>query len=232
MNKKENILAIPSKDSFKDETIALLSNAGIPMEFTGKKLTTESYLPEVGEFTVALMRPKDIVRQVALARIPIGVAGSDSVQEYELQRRYPNPQYQIMPRNFVPYMPVQELAKLGISKCRMVLALPCDSDIQLISGKYRIATSYPWIAAQYLDPDNRLQFVWEEFSGSVEVTPALGLADAIVELVETGQSQDDNDLKEIRTLFNSEGLLIAGRFYKRGGNRFVDVIRDRIKKIL
>ncbi len=227
---KENILALPSKDRFRDESLALLARAGIPVEIPGRQLSAVMNLPKIGQFTVALMRPRDIVERVALGQISLGIAGFDSVEEYLLKDKYSKPQDQTRP---VEIPPVQTLLKLGIGRCRMVVMASLKSGIQSIPPKgERIATSYPWIGKEFLDPNGELEFRWVELSGSVEVAPAIGLADAVLDIVEEGKTRDENKLREIFTLFDSEGLLITNGLNKKGSSRFADAVKDRISAVL
>ena len=107
-------------------------------------------------------------------------------------------------------MEVVELLPLGYGYCSLVVAVPGDTDItspeQLLTAK--IATSYPESARNYFASLGGAPEIIT-ISGSVEVAPALGLADAIVELTATGSSLQLNDLRPIHTILESEAVLIA-----------------------
>ncbi len=248
---KEQTLAIPSKGRIKDETLDLLSDAGIEIRLPGRQLTVVAEIPEVGKFTVSLMRPKDIVKLVAVSQIPIGIVGSDTVDEYNLQPKRAKDEY-----------PVQGLLNLGIGRCRLVIATPEErgfiSDeennlerfnrsggISYINGVEEqlrgatFATSYPNITKEYflgrdimLDTSSSFKFQIIELGGSVETAPALGLADAIVDLVETGDSLRDNGLKELSTIFKTEGVLITNNTNQKGDSLLVDALAERLYQAL
>lgn len=87
-------------------------------------------------------------------------------------------------------------------------------------------------AAAAVDPFNGLDLQLRRLNGSVEVAPTLGLADVIVDLVESGQTLQDNGLKEILTIFESEAALLIRGSYAPESNRFVNAVRDRIAAVL
>lgn len=237
---KENILAIPSKGKFMDESLALLDKAGIPISFPGRKLTTEGYLPEVGNFTAALLRPKDIVSLVAQKQIPLGIVGLDTVEEYNFTEKIENWAY--------PTNPPKILLNLGIGQCRLALSAEIgvmksleDTTVERFLEQFlgrRVATSYPQISQEYMDRmaeqagiEPRPWFYKRYLDGSVEASVALGMADAISDLIETGKSLKDNGLEELATLFNSEGVLVTNGLYK-GDNRFIKTVESQIAKAL
>jgi len=101
--------------------------------------------------------------------------------------------------------------RLGFSKCRVSLAVPKNDEytgLSFIQGK-KIATSYPNTLRQYLQRKN-IEAEIHEISGSVEIAPNIGLADAICDIVSTGSTLFKNGLKEAEVLFESEAVLIAG----------------------
>ncbi len=101
--------------------------------------------------------------------------------------------------------------RLGFSKCRVSLAVPKNDEytgLNFIQGK-KIATSYPNTLRQYLQKKN-IEAEIHEISGSVEIAPNIGLADAICDIVSTGSTLFKNGLKEAEVLFESEAVLIAG----------------------
>lgn len=233
MNIKENILAVPSKDRLRDESLKLLSDAGIQFDIPGKQLTVKASLPEGESFTLALMRPKDIVELVATGQLPLGIAGLDSVIESKFARSNPS---------------AEPILELGIGKCRLVIAGRKDSKFQTPEdvkgavkyGQITIATSYPNLTRGYFSNMRYKAGLggdgwWEgletyNLGGSVEIAPALGLADVISDLVETGQSLKDNGLREIMTIRESQAVLITRIFEEK--NSFAEAIRDRLAAVI
>jgi ATP phosphoribosyltransferase len=105
---------------------------------------------------------------------------------------------------------VQELLPLGFGYCSLVVAVPNEAPIQTVEdlAGLKVATSYPNSAHAYFERF-QVQAQIIPISGSVELTPALGVAQAIVELTATGSTLRLNDLREIDTVYTSEAVLIA-----------------------
>jgi ATP phosphoribosyltransferase len=100
------------------------------------------------------------------------------------------------------------IEKLGFGRCRLSIAIPNGETNTSLEGK-RIATSYPLILSRYLQKEN-ISATIHPISGSVEITPRIGLADSICDLVSSGSTLFSNELKEITTILQSEAVLIAG----------------------
>jgi ATP phosphoribosyltransferase len=102
------------------------------------------------------------------------------------------------------------IRRLDFAKCRLSIAVPRSENytgISYLEGK-NIATSYPVIVQQFLD-NNKIKAGIHEISGSVEIAPGIGLADAICDIVSTGSTLMSNGLKEVETVIQSEAILIA-----------------------
>ena len=105
---------------------------------------------------------------------------------------------------------VQTVHKLGFSKCRLSLAIPRGNDwagLQSLNGK-SVATSYPNLLGKYLAGQG-VRAEIHEISGSVEIAPGIGLAEAICDIVSSGSTLLSNGLQEVETIFRSEAILIA-----------------------
>lgn len=116
---------------------------------------------------------------------------------------------------------IKEVANLDFGKCSLVIAVPLVSPIKKIQDLEgeRIATSYPNSLRKFLQKQ-KINAAIVEIKGSVEVAPALGLADAICDLTQTGNTLKENSLKPIETLFNSTALLIESPFESRQKDEF------------
>jgi ATP phosphoribosyltransferase len=104
----------------------------------------------------------------------------------------------------------QTIERLGFGKCRMSIAMPRAEPylgVSSLEGK-KIATSYVRILSQFLEK-NQISAEVHEISGAVEITPSLGLADAVFDIVSTGSTLLANGLKEVQTVLESEALLVA-----------------------
>jgi ATP phosphoribosyltransferase len=172
-----------------DASLELLHQSGVQFESYGQRLFSHAR-----NFPLSILyaRDDDIADYVSLGTVDLGVVGRNLVVENEVD--------------------VVELAELGFGYCQLVVAVPEDSTItspeHLLQS--RIATSYPVSAKRYFESIGGSPDIIE-ISGSVEVAPALGVADAIVELTATGSSLRLNDLRQIHTILESEAVLIANR---------------------
>lgn len=182
-------LAIQRSGRLTDHTIALLKQIGLSFESYGQRLFSQTR-----NFPLSILyaRDDDIPDYVELETVDLGIVGRNLVHEQNAN--------------------VEEIHALGFGYCQLVVAVPNDSGIespeQLLNA--RIATSYPESARRYFKQlGGHPEIV--TISGSVEVTPALGVADAIVELTATGSSLQLNDLRSIHTILESEAVLVANK---------------------
>ena len=231
----ENILAIPSKDRLRDETLKLLSWAEFDIDIPGRQLTAGATLREVGGFTIALMRPKDIIEWVGSGKIPVGIVGLDTLEEARLMPPSPDSW---------KAQSVETLLKLGVGSCRLAAAASENSGIKSMQdldeavelwGSLTIATSYPRITDKYFEEfGGRVgrAVIIRALAGSVEAAPALGLANIITDLVETGTTIKDNNLIEIGTIFESQAILITTVESDRRRDSFIGAIRRRLARAI
>lgn len=122
--------------------------------------------------------------------------------------------------------------KLGFGKCRLSIAIPKSSTWQnttALNGK-RIATSYPVILGGFLRQKN-ISATIHEISGSVEIAPKIGLADAICDLVSSGSTLFTNELKEIETILHSEAVLISNQNLEDGKKIILERLLFRIRSV-
>jgi len=183
-------IAVQSKGRLYDETMLLLEEAGIKLN-RGKRIL----LLSAKGFPVELLflRDDDIPQSVANGVADVGIVGENEYVEKGGEARL--------------------VKRLGFSKCRLSLAIPKDADyqgVQWFDGK-TIATSYPEILNKYL-ADNNVKSELHVISGSVEIAPGIGLADAIFDIVSSGSTLVSNRLKEVEVVMQSEALLIANNY--------------------
>ncbi len=184
-------IAIQSKGRLFDDTMSLLQEAGIRLSTSKRTLLVQATGFPV---EVLFLRDDDIPQTVAS-----GVADAGIVGENEFMERREE---------------ADVVRRLGFSKCRLSLAIPkeCEDDYTGVSwfdGK-RIATSYPRILSDFMER-NGVQADIHVINGSVEITPGIGLAQAIFDIVSSGSTLISNNLKEVETVMQSEALLIAHR---------------------
>jgi ATP phosphoribosyltransferase len=180
-------LAIQKSGRLSEDSIKLLKECGIEINNGLGKLKAEA-----GNFPmeVLFLRDDDIPQYVADGVADIGIVGENVLLEKAKK--------------------VDVAYKLGFGKCRLSLAIPREKtyeSIQSLDGK-RIATSYPVILENYLK-EKKVNAKIEEISGSVEIAPSIGLADAICDLVSSGSTLLTNGLKEVEKVISSEAVLVS-----------------------
>ena len=128
---------------------------------------------------------------------------------------------------------IEVVENLGFSKCRVSIAVPKNSSIsnlKELNGK-KIATSYPNTLNSFLKKNN-IKCETHIINGSVEIAPNIGLADAICDIVSSGSTLFKNNLKELKTLLNSEAVLAISPKVKSNKLEIIEKIRFRIKSVL
>jgi len=180
-------IAIQSKGRLNEESMALLRSIGINLEDPKRK-----FLAKAKDFDIEalLLRDDDIPQVVSAGTASLGIVGLNEVEEKNCK--------------------VNVVTRLGFGGCRISLAVPKGSDYdgpEWFRGK-RIATSYPVILRRYLDSKG-IDAVIEVITGSVEIAPAAGIADAIFDIVSSGSTLVSNGLVEVERVFESEAVLIA-----------------------
>ena len=182
-------LAIQKSGRLHDDSIRLLKECGIDISNGVNKLKAEaSNFP----IEVYFLRDDDIPQYVEDAVADIGFVGENVV--YEKKKK------------------VDVTEKLGFGKCRLSIAIRKNEDytgVQFLTGK-KIATSYPVILQDFLD-DQHVQAEIHEISGSVEIAPGIGLADAICDLVSSGSTLFMNGLKESESILQSQAVMIQNK---------------------
>ena len=182
-------IAVQSKGRLYDDTMFLLAEADIKISATKRTL-----LVQASNFPVEVLylRDDDIPQSVASGVADLGVVG-----ENEFVERGES---------------ADIISRLGFSKCRLSLAIPKDIDypgLTWFNGK-KIATSYPIILEKFL-ADNHIQAEIHVITGSVEISPGIGLADAIFDIVSSGSTLVSNNLREVEVVMKSEALLIGNK---------------------
>lgn len=180
-------IAVQSKGRLFDDTMNLLAEADIKVPSSKRTLLVQSTnFP----LEVLYLRDDDIPQSVASGVADIGIVGANEYAERGED--------------------VQIISHLGFSKCRLSLAIPkaCNyQGVEWFSGK-KIATSYPNILRKYMNSKG-IKTDIHVINGSVEISPGIGLADGIFDIVSSGSTLVSNNLKEVEVVMNSEALLVA-----------------------
>ncbi|MBC7948603.1 MAG: ATP phosphoribosyltransferase [Chitinophagaceae bacterium] len=201
-------IAIQKSGRLYEDSLRLLKECGIHISNGGNKLKTEaSNFP----IEVYFLRDDDIPQYVEDGVADIGIAGENVVHEKRRQ--------------------VDVLEHLGFGKCRLSIAVSKNESFskEWLSGK-RIATSYPVILQQYLD-EQKITAEIHEISGSVEIAPGIGLADAICDLVSSGSTLLTNGLKEVETILRSQAVLISDKKMGAEKRQLVEKLLFRIRAV-
>ena len=183
-------IAVQAKGRLFEETMALLEESDIKLSTTKRTLLVQSSNFPI---EVLFLRDDDIPQTVAT-----GVADivSDEVTKHLIEKEED----------------AEIIKRLGFSKCRLSLAMPKDLEypgLSWFNGK-KIATSYPVILRNFLK-EKGVNAEIHVITGSVEVSPGIGLADAIFDIVSSGSTLVSNRLKEVEVVMKSEALLIGNK---------------------
>ena len=182
-------IAVQAKGRLFEETMALLEESDIKLSSSKRTLLVQSTNFPV---EVLFLRDDDIPQSVATGVADIGIVGENEYVEKEEDAVI--------------------IKRLGFSKCRLSLAIPKDIDypgLQWFDNK-KIATFYPVILKKHMQA-NGIKAEVHVITGSVEVAPGIGLADAIFDIVSSGSTLVSNRLKEVEVIMKSEALLIANK---------------------
>lgn len=182
-------IAVQSKGRLYDETMELLGEAGVKLTAVKRTLLVPSR-----NFPVELLflRDDDIPHSVASGIADIGIVGLNEVMEKDAE--------------------VEILKNLGFSRCRLSLAIPQRIEyngLQWFNGR-KIATSYPIILEKFLK-ENNISANIHVITGSVEIAPGIGLADAIFDIVSSGSTLVSNNLVEVEKVVESQAVLICSK---------------------
>ena len=180
-------IAIQAKGRLNEKTMALLADAGISASVGSRSLIAHAKGFPVD---LLLLRDDDIPQAVAMGTADIGIVGLNEVEEKNVN--------------------VEQVMNLGFGGCRLGLAVPREAnykDLKWFEGK-RIATSYPGILSRFLS-QNSINAEIHTITGSVEIAPAIGMADSIFDIVSSGGTLVQNGLIEVLSVLESQAVLIA-----------------------
>ncbi len=202
-------IAIQKSGRLSEQSQELLKEAGISLANGERRLvSTASNFP----LEILYLRDDDIPQCVADNVADIGIVGENVIMEKDYQ--------------------VNTVLKLGFGKCRLSLAIPRNDEYQspeYFKGK-KIATSYPGILSRYLNSEN-IKADIHEISGSVEIAPGIGLADAIFDIVSSGSTLISNGLKEVEVVAKSEAVMITNQHLSKLKLDILNNLIFRIKSV-
>lgn len=209
MEQEKLRIAIQKSGRLHDGSVNLLKECGIDVVNGVNKLKTEaSNFP----LEVYFFRDDDIPQYVEDAVADIGILGENVV--YESNKK------------------ISIVEELGFATCRLSIAVRKGEeykDASFLNGK-RIATSYPVILKKFLS-DNKVNAEIHEISGSVEIAPGIGLADAICDIVSSGSTLFMNGLQEVEKVMQSRTVLVKNNHLSEGKQKLLDKLLFRIQSV-
>jgi ATP phosphoribosyltransferase len=180
-------IAIQKSGRLQEDSVALLKDCGITIDNSKDQLKAEAF-----DFPMEIfyLRNSDIPQYLEEGVVDAAIVGENLLIEQKKD--------------------ITVVEKLGFSKCRLSIAVPNHFEYTGIKSldKLNIATSYPVTLNEYLDKSG-IKCNIHEISGSVEITPNIGVADAICDLVSSGSTLFKNGLKEVEIILKSEACLAA-----------------------
>lgn len=202
-------VAVQKKGRLCDGSLTLLKECGIDVSNGNNQLRVQA-----ANFPLEIffLRDDDIPEYVQDAVADTGFVGENVVAEKNKE--------------------VISREKLGFGKCRLSLAAPKNGNIKSIAdlnGK-KIATSYPLVLSGFLK-EKKINAAIQEISGSVEIAPRIGLADAICDLVSSGSTLFSNELAELETVLKSEAVLISNKNLSAEKQVLLDKLLFRIRAV-
>ena len=202
-------VAVQSKGRLFEDTMALLAEAGIKVSSSKRTLLVQSSNFPI---EVLYLRDDDIPQSVASGVADLGIVGQNEFEERAED--------------------AEVVRGLGFSKCRLSLAVPkgCGyTGLKWFEGK-KIATSYPAILRRFMEK-NHIAADIHVITGSVEISPGIGLADAIFDIVSSGSTLVSNILVEVEVVMQSEALLIANKDLDAEQRAILDEFLFRIEAV-
>ena len=205
-------IALPKGKLFKPaaEMLARLGYGAEDLHENSRKLVISN---EAAKIRFIITKTSDLPTYVEYGAADIGIIGKDVLVEEKRD--------------------VYELLDLGFGVCRMAVAVPRHLQREKLSdyAHMRVATKYPVIAEQFFQ-DKGVQVEFIKLNGSIELAPMVGLAELIVDLVETGRTLKENNLVEIATVLPASARLIANRVSFKMKFERIRLLADRLKQQL
>lgn len=203
-------IALQKSGRLLDDSLQLLKECGIRIDNGKDQLKASSTNFPID---VLYLRNSDIPQYVEDQVADLGIVGENLLEEKQSQ--------------------VNQLLPLGFSKCRLSIAIPKTDNwesLEFLQGK-RIATSYPNSLQSFLEKKN-IKADIHQISGSVEIAPNIGLADAVCDLVSSGSTLFKNGLEEKQVILKSQACLVANKNLDDELQKILDKLIFRIKSVL
>ena len=203
-------LAIQKSGRLNKESISLLEKAGIKFDNFKDQLKVDC---QNFPLNIYFLRNSDIPRYLSDGVVDIAIIGQNLIQESELN--------------------IDEIMNLNFSRCRVSIAIPLNMKYSGLKdlNNLKIATSYPNTLKKFLS-NNNLNCEIHKINGSVEISPNIGLSDAVCDIVSTGNTLYKNNLKEVLTIFDSQAVLCNSNSFDLTKKEILDKLIFRINSVL
>jgi len=202
-------IAIQKSGRLYEQSVQLLKECGIELNNGNRQLKVKAFnFPAEAYF----LRDDDIPQYVADSVADVGIVGENVVFEKEKD--------------------LNVVSKLGFGRCRLSIAVPKNMNYQgaFDLNGLKIATSYTVLLQKFLT-ENNLKADIHEISGSVEIAPGIGLADAICDLVSSGSTLFTNNLKEVEVILDSQAVLVANKNLDEENRKILENLLLRINAV-
>lgn len=203
-------LAIQKSGRLNKESISLLEKAGIKFDNFKDQLKVDC---QNFPLNIYFLRNSDIPRYLSDGVVDIAIIGQNLIRESELK--------------------IDEIMNLNFSRCRVSIAIPLNMKYNGLKdlNNLKIATSYPNTLKKFLS-NNNLNCEIHKINGSVEISPNIGLSDAVCDIVSTGNTLYKNNLKEVLTIFDSQAVLCNSNNFDLTKKEILDKLIFRINSVL
>ena len=208
LENKTNLIIALTKGRILEETLPLFERAGIVPKENLKKSRKLLFETNINNVQFMLLRGSDVATYVEFGSADMGVVGKDLILEHGSEGFY-------------------EPLDLGIAQCRLMTAV--RSDRKITSGRISVATKYINIAKQYFaDQGKQIELI--KLNGALELAPALGLADAIVDIVDTGKTLKANGLVPQNLIADISSRVIVNKASMKIKHKIVSEIIGLLNK--
>jgi len=195
------------KGRLLDKSLKFLREIGISFEHPKNR----ELIIKNGSYELLLAKAFDVPVYVEHG-MDMGIVGRDVIEEH----------------NFEGTIPL----KLPFGKCRLSLAIPREKDVEIDKMEgYRIATKYPRITERFFE-SHGIEVETIKLHGSIELAPKVGIADAIVDIVDTGKTLRENGLKEIEKIMDISAVLLVNRISQKVKFEKLNVLIFRMREVI
>ena len=203
-------IAIQKSGRLNEDSLKLLKDCGISIDNGIDQLRVQA---RNFPLEIYFLRNSDIPQYVKDGVVDCAIIGENLLIENEME------------------LPIVQ--QLGFSKCRLSIAVPKSAEYQSLEDfqNKRIATSYPTTVLNFFQSKN-INIEIHEISGSVEIAPSIGLSDAIVDIVSSGNTLFKNNLKEFQSILTSEAILVSSPKLDAGNEYLLKKLQFRIDSVL